>query len=78
MNITMIDSQLLCEAKICGCSSNKRVVYSFSEPVHGLCIDRKQLIFTQIQACRNLLRYTTEESELFMVEKEIDELTALC
>jgi hypothetical protein len=77
MNISVIDSQLICEAKICGCSNNKKVVYSFSEPVHGLCMDRKQLILSQIQACRNLLKYTKEKPELFMVWKEIDELSAL-
>jgi hypothetical protein len=78
MNISIIESQLICEAKICGCNNNKRVVYSFSEPVHGLCIDRKQLILSQIQACRNLLKYTTDKSELLLVEKEIYELTTPC
>ena len=77
MNISMIDSQLISEAKICGCSNNKRVVYSFSEPVHGLCIDRKQLILSQIQACKNLLKSTTEKPELLLVEKEINELSTL-
>ena len=78
MNISMTDSQLICEAKICGCIDNKRVVYGFSEPVHSLCIDRKQLILSQIQACRNLLRFTTDKLELVIVENEINELSKLC
>ncbi|MDN5845439.1 MAG: hypothetical protein L0H53_04100 [Candidatus Nitrosocosmicus sp.] len=77
MNISVSESQLICEAKICGCLDNKRVVYGFFEPVHSLCIDKKQLILSQIQACRNLLKYTTDKLELRMVEKEIDELNAL-
>ena len=78
MNISITDYQLICEAKICGCNDNKRVVYVFSEPVHSLCIDRKQLLLSQIQACRNLLKYTTDKIELLIVEKEIDILSTLC
>ena len=76
MNISMSEPQLICEAKICGCSNNK-IVYSFTEPVHSLCIDKKQLILLQIQACRNLLKQTPDKLELQMIEKEIDELDAL-
>ncbi len=78
MNISISESQLICEAKICGCFNNKRIVYGFSEPVHSLCIDRKQLLLSQIQACRNLLNYTTDKLEQLVVEKEIDELNSLC
>jgi hypothetical protein len=74
MNIFISESQLICEAKICGCINNKKVVYSFSEPVHSSFLDKKQLILSQIQACRNLLKYTNDKLELHMVEKEIDEL----
>lgn len=77
MNISVPESQLICEAKICGCISNKKIVYNFTEPVHSLCIDKKQFILSQIQACRNLLKYTTDRLELRMVKKEIDELNAL-
>ena len=77
MNISMSESQLICEAKICGCTNNKGIVYGFSEPVHSLCIDRKQLILSQIQACRNLLKCTKEKHELHIVKKEIDELSSL-
>lgn len=77
MNISITDCQLICEAKICGCIDNKMVVYVFSEPVHSLCIDRKQLLLSQIQACRNLLKCTTDKIELLLVEKEIDILSTL-
>lgn len=76
MNISISEPQLICEAKICGCNNNK-IVYGFTESVHSLCIDKKQLILLQIQACRNLLKHTTEKLELRMIEKEIDELEAL-
>ena len=76
MNISISEPQLICEAKICGCNNNK-IVSGFTEPVHSLCIDKKQLILLQIQACRNLLKLTTDKLELRMIEKEIDELDAL-
>ena len=72
----MYESQLICEAKICGCISNKRIVYSLTEPIHSICLDRNQLINSQIQACKNLLKCTTDKHEVHMVEKEIDELNA--
>lgn len=77
MNISNTDYQLICEAKICGLIDNKRVVYVFSEPVHRLCIDRKQLVLSQIQACRLLLKCTTNKIKLLIVEKEIDILSTL-
>ncbi len=77
MNISLFESQVICEAKICGCTNNKRIVYGFSEPVHSSCIDRKQLISSQTHACRNLLKYTTHKLELHVVEKEIEELNSL-
>ncbi len=77
MSISISESQIICEAKICGCTNNKKVVYGFSEPVHSLCIDKKQVILSQIKACLNLLNYTTDKHELDMVEKEMDELNVL-
>jgi len=35
------------------------------------------LLLSQIQACRNLLKYTTDKIELLIVEKEIDILSTL-
>ncbi|HKR72479.1 MAG TPA: hypothetical protein VJR94_00055, partial [Candidatus Nitrosocosmicus sp.] len=76
MNISISEPQLICEAKICGCSNNK-IVYGFAEPVHSLCIDKRQLILLQIQACRKLLKHTFDNLELRIIEREIDELNAL-
>jgi hypothetical protein len=76
MNISISEPQLICEAKICGCNSNK-IVYGFTEPVHNLCIDKKQLILLQVQACMNLQKHTTDKVELCMIEKELDELNAI-
>lgn len=77
MNITISESIMICEAKLCGCNNKKKVVYRFSEPVHGLCIDKNQLILSQIQACGNLITSITDETELDTVKKELEELNAI-
>ena len=77
INIPLSESVLVCEAKICGRSNTKKIVYGFAEPVHSLCFDKKQLILSQIQACKNLLKQTHDKLELRIVEKEIEELSAL-
>ncbi|MDQ2685266.1 MAG: hypothetical protein M3Y25_05420 [Thermoproteota archaeon] len=77
INISLSEPIPICEAKICGCSNNKKIVHGFIEPVHSLYFDKKQLILSQIHACKNLLKQTPDKRELCMVEKEIDELSAL-
>lgn len=61
-------------AKTCGCKENNRVSYLFLEEPHGLCIDKKDLLEAQIQACETLLKYTKDEPEKSTVEREIEEL----
>jgi hypothetical protein len=77
MNITISESLMIYEAKLCGCNNKKKVVYGFSEPVHSLCIDKNQLILSQMQACRNLMPSITDETELNTVKKELNELNTI-
>jgi hypothetical protein len=72
MNI--IHSPFNIVAKTCGCKENNRVSYLFLEEPHGLCIDKKDLLEAQIQACEMLLKYAKDVSERAAVQKEIDEL----
>jgi hypothetical protein len=75
MNITTeeYDSPLM--AKTCGCKSNKRkVTYSFLSDSHSLCLDRKDLMNAQLEACNKLTRYATDEDDKKAIEKEINEL----
>lgn len=77
MNITTFESLLICEAKLCSCNNKKKVVYGFSEPVHGICIDKNQLILSQIQACNNLKNITTDNLEISTIERELKDLNAI-
>jgi hypothetical protein len=63
-------------AKTCGCKENNRnkVTYAFSEEFHSLCMDKKDIIQAEIEACERLLKYATSESERVVVEKEIADL----
>jgi hypothetical protein len=75
MNIITEEYDSPVMAKTCGCKSNKRkVTYSFLSESHSLCLDRKDLILAQIQACSKLAKYAIDESDRIAVEKEIGEL----
>jgi len=75
MNISSQESNLV-TAKTCGCKEKEgqKVTYSFSESFHSLCLDKKDVLQAEIQACERFLRYVKNESERAVVEKEVAEL----
>ena len=74
MNIAQTENPFVIEAKTCGCKNKKTITYSFIESSHSLCIDRREIIIAQIQACERLLKYVKEDIDLRLIEKEISEL----
>ena len=75
MNIITEEYDSPVMAKTCGCKSNRRkVTYSFLSESHSLCLDKKDLIAAQLEACNKLTKYATEEDDRKAVEKEINEL----
>jgi hypothetical protein len=75
MNIAEIETPILFEAKVCGCKNNERAVsYHFIESTHSLCIGKRELILSQLQACVRLLKYTKDKMDSSIIEKEILEL----
>ncbi len=74
MNIAERENPFVIEAKTCGCKDKRNIAYSFIESFHSLCIDRREIILAQIQACERLLKYVKDETELAAVEKEIASL----
>jgi hypothetical protein len=71
MNIVESENPFVIEAKTCGCKDKRSITYSFIESSHSLCIDRRDIILAQIQACERLLKYLKDVTELAAVEKEI-------
>lgn len=62
-------------AKTCGCkANNNKVTYAFSAEFHALCMDKKDIIRAEIEACERLLKYAPSESDRAIVEKEIADL----
>ncbi len=74
MNIAQTENPFVIEAKTCGCKNKKNITYSFIESSHSLCIDRREIILAQIQACERLLKYVQDEIDLRTINKEISEL----
>ncbi len=75
MNIIEFESQVIVEAKLCGCINNKKSVsYHFIDCVHSLCLGKREIILAQIQACEKLLKYIKDDVEMDVIKKEITEL----
>jgi hypothetical protein len=62
-------------AKTCGCRDNNKVTYAFSEAFYTTCMDKKDIIRAEIEACKKLLKYATNQSDKAVVENEIIALT---
>ena len=74
LNIVESEIPFIVEAKTCGCNNKKTISYHFIEPSHSLCLDKRELVLAQIQACERLLKYSRDELELKTIEKEITDL----
>jgi hypothetical protein len=80
MNITEGETPFNIVAKTCGCNDNdndntKKVTYTFIDAYHGLCIDKKDIISAELQACERLLKdNSADEIDRRATEKEIAEL----
>ena len=73
MNISSKEADLV-TAKACGCKEKVKIAYAFSESSHSLCLDKKDILESEIQACERLSKYAKIETERIAVGKEIAEL----
>jgi hypothetical protein len=80
MNITEGETPFNIVAKTCGCNDNdndnrKKITYTFIDAYHGLCIDKKDIVSAELQACERLLKdNSADEIDRRATEKEIAEL----
>jgi hypothetical protein len=75
MNIAHTEEDYDIVAKTCGCKDRKRkVTYSFVDSYHSLCRDKNDIILSEVQACERLLKYTRDDNDTVVLEKEIGEL----
>ncbi len=50
------------------------MTYSFIDESHSVCIDKKDIISAEVEACERLLKYALDKPEVDTVKKEITEL----
>ena len=75
MNIAEPESPMTILAKTCGCKEkNMKVTYFFIDSCHRLCLDKKDLIYAEMEACERLLKQTKDEIDKKIIETEIAEL----
>lgn len=56
---------------MCGCTkenSIKKVTYTMVDSYHSLCLDKREIIFEELNACERLLKYATD----YNINDEID------
>jgi hypothetical protein len=75
MNISETEVPIKIVAKTCGCKKNKRIVtYQLIDSYHSLCLDKKDIIYAELEACERLLKYAVRDGDKNTVESEIREL----
>lgn len=76
MNIGESEIILSVIAKTAGCAvrNKRKITYALVDSYHSLCLDKKDIISSELMACEKLLKYTTEENDRRIIEKEITEL----
>ena len=78
MNIAYSEAPFDLFAKTCTClersKKNKKITYILIDSYYSLCLDKKDILLGEIQACERLLKETVSENEKKIIEKEIAEL----
>jgi hypothetical protein len=75
MNIVISEVSSNIMAKICGHNNrNRKVTYTFVDAYHNICIDKKDILSSQLEACKRLLEYSKDEADKKAIKKEISEL----
>lgn len=76
MNISVTEVPLKIIAKTYRCkeSRNKKVTYSITDSYHSLCLDKKDILSAELEACKRLSKNAIDESERTTIETEISEL----
>ena len=76
MNISETEAPVRLVAKTCGCGDKdkNKVTYEFIDSYHNLCLDKKDIIYAEIEASDTLLKHVWDEGDKKTIESEIAEL----
>ncbi len=72
MNI--IENIFIIEAKTHKSKNSRKISYHVIESPYAICLDKKEIVMAQIQACEHLLDRTKDEDDFEAITKEILEL----
>jgi hypothetical protein len=76
MNIVETEGAFPIVAKTCGCREEKKgeVTYEFIDSYQFVFLDKKDIIYAELEACERLLKNEVEKRDKNTVESEIREL----
>jgi hypothetical protein len=76
MNISETEAPARLVAKTCSCGdkNKNKVTYEFIDSYHSLCLDKKDIIYAEIEASDTLLKDVSDERDKKTIESEIAEL----
>ena len=77
MNILEIESPINIEARTCKFNDKTNVTYAIMESNHNLCIDKREITKSQIKACENLSRITSDKNDVNVINNEIFQLKSI-
>jgi hypothetical protein len=89
MNIAVTEPPISMVAKTSGCNkeniengSIKKVTYLLVDNYHSLCIDKRDIILAELEACQQLLKYLVNNNnhssdDRILIEEEISQLKAI-
>ena len=76
MNISESEAPVRLVAKTCSCGdkNKNKVTYEFVDSYQSLCLDKKDIIYAEIEASDTLLKDVSDERDKKTIESEISEL----
>lgn len=74
MQMNIIENIFIIEAKTHKSKNSRKISYHISESPYSICLDKKEIVLAQIQACENLLVNTKDEDDYEAIMIEIIEL----
>jgi hypothetical protein len=76
MNICESEIPMSISARTCSCKdeNGKKIAYAFVDSYHGLCLDKMEIIKSELEACLTLLKYSSNDMDLLSIVKEIAQL----
>lgn len=71
MNISRSEVPIPITARTCGCmkKNGKRVAYTLIDSYHGLCLDKKDIVMSELKACTTHLRHSTDLVDHLTIKK---------